>query len=267
MLAIVLANSATDIGWVGLASSLVLIVIVVALSIVQKLQLEGSILWAAGRAIVQLLLVGYALTFIIDPDRPVIVAWLWVALMVVVAAAIVTRRAPEVPSLFPLAIVGTAASALVSLGVIFAFHIFPMEGRTVVPLAGMMIGNSLAATVVASRRIVAELSDKRDEVEARLALGQPWQEAARPYVRESLRTAILPTIEQTKIVGLISLPGAMTGLILAGVDPSDAVKIQAAVMYLVLGSVAATSTVIGLGLTRRLFTPDHRLVRLARTPT
>ncbi len=255
----------TDIGWVGLASSLVLIAIVVALSMAQRLELERSIVWSAARALAQLLAVGYALVWVIDPDRPVIFAWLWVALMVVVAALIIRQRAPEVPSLLPLAIAATAASATVSLGVIFVFHIFPMEGRTVVPLAGMMIGNSLAATVVASRRIVAELADKRDEVEARLALGQPWQDASRPYVREALRTALIPQIEQTKIVGLIALPGAMTGLILAGVDPAAAVKIQAAVMYLVLGSVAATATVIGLGLTRRLFTPDHRLVRLART--
>ena len=258
---------ATDIGWLGLASSLVLIAIVVVLSIAQRLDLERSILWAAARAVVQLLAVGYALTWIIDPDRPVAIAWAWVAVMVVVAALIIRRRAPEVPGLLVLAIVSTAASAAVSLGVIFAFNIFPMEGRTVVPLAGMMIGNSLAATVVVSRRIIRDLADKRDEVEARLALGQPWQEASRPYVRDALRTAILPTIEQTKIVGLISLPGAMTGLILAGVDPANAVKIQAAVMYLVLGSVAATSSVIGIGLTRRLFTADHRLVRLERTPT
>jgi putative ABC transport system permease protein len=77
---------------------------------------------------------------------------------------------------------------------------------------------------------------------------------------------MLPTIEQTKVVGLISLPGAMTGLILGGVDPADAVKIQAAVMFLILGSVATTASVIGLGLTRRLFTADHRLVPLRRVP-
>jgi putative ABC transport system permease protein len=80
-----------------------------------------------------------------------------------------------------------------------------------------------------------------------------------------MRTALLPQIESTKSVGLIALPGAMTGLILAGVDPAQAVKIQVAVMYLILGSVATSVTVVGLGLTRRLFTPDHRLVRLTRT--
>ena len=261
----VFARSATDIGWFGLVASLALVAIVVALSIAQQLGLERTIVWTAARAMGQLLVVGAALGFVIDPDRPIVLAWAWVLLMVVIAAATVQRRTPEVRPILPLAFAGISASAVVSLGVIFAFHIFPMEGRTVVPVAGMMIGNAMAATVVAARRIVGELADKRAEVEARLALGQPWQTASRPYVRAALRTAVLPTIEQTKIVGLIALPGAMTGLILAGVDPVDAVKIQAAVMYLVLGSVATTASVVGLGLTRRLFTPDHRMVRLMRS--
>ena len=72
-------------------------------------------------------------------------------------------------------------------------------------------------------------------------------------------------IETTKAVGLVFLPGAMTGLILAGVEPDDAVRVQAAIMFLILGAVAINVVVIGTGVTRRLFTPDHRLVRLART--
>jgi putative ABC transport system permease protein len=126
-----------------------------------------------------------------------------------------------------------------------------------------MIGNSMAATVLVARRLVEELRDKRDEIEARLALGQPAEEAARPYVRNALRTALTPQIETTKVVGLIALPGSMTGLILAGVDPFNAVRVQAAVMYLILGSVAATTTVVGLGVRRQLFTRDHRLVPAA----
>ncbi|HEV2311345.1 MAG TPA: ABC transporter permease, partial [Acidimicrobiia bacterium] len=133
-------------------------------------------------------------------------------------------------------------------------------GRTLVPIAGMMIGNSMTATVLAGRRLTDELHDKRDEVEARLALGQPSRQAATPYVRAALRAALTPQIETTKATGLVFLPGAMTGLILAGVSPFHAVQVQAAVMYLVLGSVAATTTVVALGVRRRLFTRDHRLV-------
>ena len=160
--------------------------------------------------------------------------------------------------------VGLTFAAALSQLVLFGLGIFPFEPVAIVPLAGMVIGNSLAATVSACRRMVAELSEHRTEVEARLALGQPWQDASRPYIRSALRTALTTQIESTKSVGLITLPGAMTGLILAGVDPVDAVLVQIVVMYLILGAVATTTAVVGVGVTRRLFTPDHRLVRLAR---
>ena len=104
----------------------------------------------------------------------------------------------------------------------------------------------------------------RHLVEARLALGLSASDAFAPHLRSALRTALIPQIETTKAVGIVFLPGAMVGLILAGVDPGDAVRVQIAVMYLVLGSVSTTSTVMALGLTRRLFTPDQRLVRLPR---
>lgn len=255
---------ATDIGWLGLAASAVLVVVAVGLSARQGLGLERSILWACVRATAQLAAVGGALQLVLDPDSPVALAFAWVAGMVVLAALTVQRRAPEVPAAFGLALASMAAVAAVSLGVVFGLGIFPVEARAVVPLGGMMIGNSMTATVVAARRIVGELADRRDEVEARLALGQPWPEASRPYVREALRTALTSQIESTKAVGLVFLPGALTGLVLAGVDPLDAVAVQLAVMFLILGSVATSVTVVAVGLTRRLFTADHRLVHLAR---
>lgn len=256
--------SATDIGWWGLAASLVLVAVAVGVSATQGLGLARTILWACTRAALQLGAVGVALGLVLAPDAPVGWAWLWVAGMTVFAGVTVARRAPEVPGMAPLAIGACAAVAAVSLGVIFGLGIFPAEARAIVPLGGMMVGNAMASTVVAARRIVGELSEQRPEVEARLALGQPWPEAARPYVRRAMRTAMTTQIESTKAVGLVFLPGAMTGLILAGVDARDAVAVQLAIMYLILGSVATAVLIIGLGLTRRLFTPDHRLVALPR---
>jgi len=252
----------TDIGWLGLVASLVLVVLAVGLSRWQGLGLEASILWASARAGAQLLVVGWALVIVLDPDTPVALAWVWVVFMVVVAALTIRHRAAEVPGAFGIGLAAMTAVAVVSLGVIFGLGIFPAEPQAIVPLAGMMIGNSMSATVLSARRVVAEVHDRRLEVEARLALGLAWKEAARPHVRTALRTALTPQIEQTKAVGLIALPGAMTGLILAGVEPVDAVQVQLAVMYLILGSVATSVTVVGLGLARRLFTPDHRLARL-----
>lgn len=253
------------IGWGGLALSLILVAVAVGLSMWQGLRLERDMLWATGRALVQLLAVGYVLLFIVDEDTPVVFAWAWVVVMLCVAAVTARRRAPEVPGITWLTLGATSGSALLSLFVVFGLGVYPAVGRAIVPIAGMMIGNSIGSIVVASRRILGELADRRPEVEARLALGQPWQQASKPFVRSALRTALTSQIESTKAVGLVFLPGAMTGLILAGADPVDAVLVQAAIMYLILGCVATNVVVIGLGLTRRLFTPDHRLVRLART--
>jgi len=253
------------IGWGGLVLSLILVAVAVGLSMWQGLRLERDMLWATGRALVQLLAVGYLLVVIVDEDTPVVWAWAWVAVMLGVAALTVRRRAPEVPDITRMTLLATSGSALLSLFVVFGLGIYPVVGRAVVPIAGMMIGNSIGSIVVASRRVLDELADRRPEVEARLALGQPWQQASKPFVRSALRTALTSQIESTKAVGLVFLPGAMTGLILAGADPVDAVLVQAAIMYLILGCVATNVVIIGLGLTRRLFTPDHRLVRLART--
>lgn len=253
-----------DVTPLGLAASLTLVALALVLSRWQGLRLGRQISWASARAIVQLLLVGGALALVIDPDRSLAWSWLWVAAMTVYAGDVVRRRAPEVPGLLPLATVSFLAAGAVTLGTLFGFGIFPLEGRTLVPLAGMTIGNAMNATVLTARRTVEELRDKRAQVEARLALGQPSRSAARPYLTNALRTALIPQVETTKAVGIVFLPGAMTGLILAGVHPVDAVLVQAVVMFLVLGAVATTSTVTGLGLLRRLFTSDHRLHHLAR---
>jgi putative ABC transport system permease protein len=254
----------SDIGWGGLALSLVLVVVAVGLSWWRRLGLESSITWAAARALVQLLAVGLVLDLLLEPNTSLAWSWLWVLGMVLFAAETVRRRARDVPAMFSLALGAFAAAAVVVLGVLFGLGVFELDSRTLIPLAGLMIGNSMTATVLVARRLYEELRDKRDEVEARLALGQTSWEAARPYVRGALRTALVPQIETTKAVGLVFLPGAMTGLILAGIDPFDAVLVQAAVMYVVLGATATTTTVVAMGVQRRLFTRDHRLVRIER---
>lgn len=253
------------IGWDGLAASLILVAVAVGVSARRSLGLERTILGACARALVQLLLVGYALAVLIDEDAPVGASWAWVVVMVLVSAVTVHRRAPEVPGSFTLALAAMGASVTLSLAVVFGLGIYPVVPRAIVPIAGMMIGNSISGTVSAARRVIAELSNHRPEVEARLALGQPWSEASRPYVRSALRTALTSQIESTKAVGLVLLPGTMTGLILAGADPVDAVLVQAAVMFLILGCAATNAAIVGIGLTHRLFTADHRLVRVLRT--
>jgi putative ABC transport system permease protein len=253
-----------DVDPLGLAASLILVGIAVVVSLSQQLRIERRLVWATVRAFVQLMVMGVVLAWLLQPGRSLWFSWAWVAAMIPFAAWTVRNRAPEVPGLFGIALVALAAATLATMGVLFGLGVFPAEARAIVPLGGMMIGNSLSGTVLAARRVADELTEKRSEVEARLALGLSSREAGQPYVRSAMRTALTPQIESTKAVGLVFLPGAMTGLILAGVDPIDAVLVQAAIMYLILGAVATTSVVVGLGSIRQLFTPDDRLRPLTR---
>ena len=258
-------DSAGDIGVIGLVASLVLVVVAFAVSLRLRLRLERELVVSVTRGLVQLLIVGAALAIVIDPDTPLVWSWLWVAGIVVFAAATVKRRAPAVPGLFWIGLVANGVTAVVGFAVAFGLGIFPVQGTTLVPVAGMLIGNSMKSAIVVSERLVEALSEQRAEVEARLALGQPWVVASRPILRGVMRTALSPQIENTKALGIVFLPGAMTGLILAGVDPLDAVLVQLALMYLILGGVATTTAVTALGAVRRLFTSDHRLVALPRS--
>lgn len=254
----------SDIGNWGVALSALLVGLTIVITSWRHLGLERPLGWAAIRCAAQLIAVGLILQLLIEPGQPLALSWLWVAVMIAAASFTTHLRAPEVPGAGWLAGVGFTLSTAVCLGVLLGAGVFPTEGRTIVPLAGLVIGNSLAATVIASRRIVGELRDHSLEVEARLALGQPSAVAAHPYMKTALRTSLIPQIETTKAVGLIALPGAMVGLLLAGVEPMDAIRIQIAVMYVVLASVTITAATISIGLMKRLFTADHRLVRLDR---
>ncbi len=250
-----------DIGFVGLAVSGILIAVAVGISLWRQLGLERTILWAAIRAVVQLLIVGAALQLVVDDDDPLVFTFIWLVVMHLFAAFTTYQRANRVSAVFGLSLVAYVASSLVTLGVLFGFGVYEPEGRAIVPLAGIVIGNSLSATVLVSNRLFAAATERRTEIEGRLALGLDARAAFQPTLRSALRTALIPQIETTKAVGIIALPGAMVGLILAGTDPQDAVRVQVSVMYLVLGSVATTTAVMSLGIARRLFTPAQQLRR------
>lgn len=254
-----------DVSALGLVLSLSLVVLAVALSLRESLRLERDIIVAVLRSVVQLLIVAVGLTLVVDTETPLAWSWLWVAGIVVFAAATTSRRARRMPGVFAIGLSANATTAAVALGLTFGLGVFPLEGRTLVPVAGMVIGNSMKSCVVVVQLLADQVADRREEIEARLALGLTGATAIKPVVRQALRISISPLIENVRALGIVFLPGAMTGLILAGVDPIDAVLVQLALMYIILGSVALTASATALLGARRLFTADHRLIRLARS--
>lgn len=243
----------------GAIASVTLVLLAAGLSWWRGVGVEKSVLWAAFRAAVQLLAVGAVLAVIFTSPGAMVFAWLWVVFMVVIAAETAKRRAPEVPGLRTTVFLAIGGSAAVALAVVFGFQILELTPVTVVVTAGITIGNTMPSTVLASDLVVNYLQDNRLQIEGLLALGFDEKGASQFLVRTTSRTALIPQIERTKVVGLIALPGAMTGLLLAGVEPIDAVIVQLVVMYLVLAAVVVAVLVVVTTISRRAFTPDLRL--------
>lgn len=252
--------SSLDVTVWGVAASLLLVGVGVGLSLWERLGLERSIVWASVRALVQLGVIGAGLGLVLSADAPMVLSWMWVLAMVVVGAATVAKRARAVPGTFRIAFLSLGAAESISLLVVFGFGVFPLESRTLVPVAGMLLGNCIAATVLAARRTHDEIREHVEQIEVRLSLGMTGSSAVRPHLGTALTTAISPQIEQTKIVGLIALPGTMTGLILAGMSAKNAVLAQMVVMFAILGSVVVTAVLVGRGVSRALVTADHRVI-------
>lgn len=248
---------------VVLGASLVLVGIAVGMSRWLRLGVEATVLWASIRAAVQLIAVGVLLTVIVDTSWESILAPLWIVAMVAIAAFTVRRRSGRDAVLLPAAL-AISLSTGISLLVVFGFGVLPLEPIQAIVVAGITIGNTLPATVLSADQVNRQLTEGRPVIEGMLALGIDARGSTRYLVSEAARVSLIPQVERTKVVGLIALPGAFTGLLIAGVDPLEAAVIQLVVMYLILGSVAVSTATVALASARSAFTPDQRLRPIER---
>ncbi len=246
-----------SIGDVGL--SLLLVAVAVVVSRARRADLERDIVIATFRSFAQLLAVGFVLDYVFRSQAGLTP----VVLLVMVGTATVTSgaRGRRVPGAYGIALASVTAATGGTLGVLLALGIVPAVPRAAIPLGSMIISNAMNTTSLVMTRLRDDLASHRREVEARLSLGQPAAEASRAWHRAALRTGTLPIIDQTKVVGLVALPGAMTGMLLAGASPSSAIRLQLVVMYMLLGGNAFAALVAGQLTVRRLFTPHHQLIR------
>ncbi|HET7488178.1 MAG TPA: iron export ABC transporter permease subunit FetB [Acidimicrobiales bacterium] len=253
------------IGYKDVALAVALVAVGMVISRVRGLGLEKDMAVATIRSFVQLLAVGYVLEFVFDGHGVTSIAVL--AVMVVTAALTAGRRARAVPGGAVIAGIALGAATAGTLGVLTVLGIVPVEARAVVPLGSMVLSNAMISAALVMTTLRDDLAGARREVEARLSLGQTAHQASLPWHRRALRSGMLPVVENTKVVGLVALPGAMTGMILAGAQPLEAIRLQLVVMYMLLGGNAFAAVLAGELTVRRLFTSDHQLIRdLRRKP-
>ena len=240
------------------AASLALVALAVAVSFWRKADLERDIGIATLRSFVQLTAIGYAIKLIFEADALWLVFAL-LAVMVVFGALTARSRAKKVPDSFWPLLIALAIAGAATLGLVVALGVFEATPRYLVPVGGMVIGNAMTASAVALDRLGDEMADSRARIEATLALGATAQEAAAPTVRRALRSGMIALVDSTKTTGLIFFPGTMVGMLLAGANPTDAVRLQLILLYTLLGSVAIAALVATTLAYRNFFTPAQQL--------
>ena len=235
-----------------------LVAVAVVLSLYERLGLEREIGVAVVRSFVQLAAIGYVIDFIFGLESMGAVALL-LGGMVLFAAWTSARRAGDVPRAFGVVALAVGVAAVATLGLLLALGVVPATARYLIPLGGMVIGNSMNAASLTLTRIRDDLAEQRLKVEAALALGATSRQAVAPILKTALQRALIPLIDATKTTGIIFLPGAMVGMIIAGADPLDAVRLQIVVLYMLLGSVSIAAILVGTLSYRSFFTPSHQI--------
>jgi putative ABC transport system permease protein len=246
------------------AATLALVALAAAVSFWRKADLERDIAVATIRSFIQLTAIGYVIKLIFEADT----IWLVFALLAVMVffGALTARgRAKKVPGAFRPLLIALAAAGASTLGLVVALGVFEPTARYLVPVGGMVIGNAMTASAVALNRLGDEMSDSRARIEATLALGATAEEAAQPIVRRALRSGMITLVDSTKTTGLIFFPGTMVGMLLAGANPTDAVRLQLILLYTLLGSVAIAALVATTLAYRNFFTPAQQLRELEPT--
>jgi putative ABC transport system permease protein len=241
-----------------------LVLVAGAVSLALRLRLERSLAVASLRTVVQLLAVGYVLRAVFSLEAaPIVLAVL--LLMCASAAHAAVRRPPRTyagvgqRAFLVLLVVGMATTGVVT-GLVVDVEPW-WQPRYAIPLLGMVLGNSLTGISLCLDQVLERLSERWASVEMELAHGATSWEAARDPVRESVRRGMIPILNTMTVAGIVSLPGMMTGQVLAGQDPVQAVKYQIVVMFMIAGATSIGAILVALLTWRRLFNDRHQLRR------
>ena len=226
-----------DVSYLSLFLALSLVLVALIISSKEKLGLTKDIIASVLRTIVQLTVVGYLLYYIFDVDN-VLLTLAMVLIIVYNASRQADKRNPNHKKRFHQSFLAIFLATGLTLTVLILSGAIQFLPSQIIPITGMIASNSMVAIGLCYREMNSLFRDQRQQVLEKLALGAPVKLASASIVRQSIRTAMQPTIDSAKTVGLVSLPGMMSGLIFAGVNPIFAIKYQIMVMFMLLSATS-----------------------------
>lgn len=245
-----------DISNTSMILSGVLVAIALIVDYKEQLGLGKDIFIAAVRVVVQLFIIGYLLGYIFKLDNT-FVTLAMVLFIVFNAAYNAAKRAQGLPHAFRISLIALSVGTAVSLIVLIVSGALKWTPSQIVPITGMIAGNAMTAVGVGYRTMNGKFKDQRQQVLEKLALGADINQASKSIIRDSIRAAMAPSVDRTKTVGLVSLPGMMSGLLFAGVDPTKAIKYQIVVMFMLMATTGF-STMISSYLAYKSYYNDRK---------
>ncbi len=221
-----------------ISSSLVLVALM--FSYFQKLKLEKEIVISVIRAVIQLFLVGYLLDYIFGMENPMFTTLL-VLVMIFNASVNAAKRGKGIRNGVLISFISIAFGAITTLSILVFSGAIKYEPNQIIPVSGMIISNAMVALGLCYRQLISNFKNKREEVETKLSLGADILPSSIEIIKDSIKTGMIPTIDSAKTLGIVSLPGMMTGLILAGTSPVEAIKYQIMVTFMLLSTTSIAS--------------------------
>lgn len=208
----------------------------------EKLGLGKDILISVLRAVIQLFAVGYLLGYVFKLDN-VIVTLALVLVIIFNASFNAGKRSNGISNAFKISFIAIFTATVLTLLVLILSGSVLFIPSQVIPITGMIASNSMIAISISYRNLNAKFTDQRQQVLEKLALGADLKQASVSIVRDSIRAGMSPTIDSAKTIGIVSLPGMMSGLMFAGVDPTHAIKYQIMVTFMLLSTTSIASVI------------------------
>ncbi|WP_010234021.1 ABC transporter permease [Clostridium arbusti] len=232
-------NTGTNINISSILISSLLVLISIFFSYFQKLKLEKEIIIGVIRGIIQLIALGYVLNYIFGFKNPLFTTFLLV--FMTFNAAYNAAKRGKVKNALVISFISIAVGTISTLSILVFSGTIKYEAYQIIPVSGMIISNAMVALGLCFKQMSSDFKNKREEVETKLSLGADILPSSIEIIRNAIKTGMLPTIDSTKTLGIVSMPGMMTGLILAGTSPVNAIKYQIIVMFMLLSTTAISS--------------------------
>ncbi|TDM12557.1 ABC transporter permease [Macrococcus lamae] len=227
-----------------LSLTIIFVIIPLVLSSYLKLGLEKDMIIATVRSIIQLFVIGYLLTFVFDGEHPIYIL-LMIILMIGAATQNIIKKGRGIKGITWKIIVTLITVEVVTMGILIGCHIIPAEARYIIPISGMMIGNAMVLSLLFLNRFLSEINAADEQIELILSLGGNKKQAIHDSLMSAIRSSMIPTIESQKTMGLVQLPGMMSGQIIGGADPIVAVQFQLLILFLLLTAATISSIMVG----------------------